>query len=97
MKKKFNEKNIPKEIFKNINRVAYVGINVSRLQEISEKYKLTDIIDASLAEIDVVKKTDKVKILGNGEVSAKLNVSTSAISKSAKSKIEAAGGSVNID
>ena len=88
---------LPKRGFKNINRVEYVGINVSRLQEISEKYKLTDISDASLAEIDVVKKTDKVKILGNGEVSAKLNVSTSAISKSAKSKIEAAGGSVNID
>ena len=88
---------LPKRGFKNINRVDYVGINVSRLQEISEKYKLTDISDASLAEIDVVKKTDKVKILGNGEVSAKLNVSTSAISKSAKSKIEAAGGSVNID
>ena len=88
---------LPKRGFKNINRVEYVGINVSRLQEISEKYKLTDISDASLAEIDIVKKTDKVKILGNGEVSAKLNVSTSAISKSAKSKIEAAGGSVNID
>ena len=88
---------LPKRGFKNINRVDYVGINVSRLQEISEKYKLTDISDASLAEIDIVKKTDKVKILGNGEVSAKLNVSTSAISKSAKSKIEAAGGSVNID
>ena len=88
---------LPKRGFKNINRVSYVGINVSRLQEISEKYKLTDISDASLAEIDVIKKTDRVKILGNGEVSAKLNVSTSAISKSAKSKIEAAGGSVNID
>ncbi|MEM9546699.1 MAG: 50S ribosomal protein L15 [Bacteroidota bacterium] len=88
---------LPKRGFKNINRVEYVGINVSRLQEISEKYKLTDISDASLAEIKITKKSDKVKILGNGELTAKLNVSTSAISKSAKSKIEAAGGSVNID
>ena len=88
---------LPKRGFKNINRVEYVGINVSRLQEISEKYNLTDISDASLAGIDIVKKTDKVKVLGNGEISAKLTVSTSAISKSAKSKIEAAGGSVNID
>lgn len=88
---------LPKRGFKNINRVEYVGINVSRLQEISEKYKLTDISDASLAEINITKKSDKVKILGNGELTAKLNVSTSAISKSAKSKIEAAGGSVNID
>lgn len=88
---------LPKRGFKNINRVEYVGINVSRLQEISEKFNLTDISDASLAAIRLVKKTDKVKILGNGEISAKLNISTSAISNTAKAKIEAAGGSVNID
>lgn len=88
---------LPKRGFKNINRVQYVGINVSRLQEISEKYNLTDISDASLAAANIIKKTEKVKILGNGDVTAKLNVSTSAISNSAKSKIEAAGGSVNID
>lgn len=88
---------LPKRGFKNINRVNYVGINVSRLQEISEKYNLTEISEASLAAARIVKKTDKVKILGNGELTAKLTVSTSAISASAKSKIEAAGGSVNID
>jgi large subunit ribosomal protein L15 len=88
---------LPKRGFKNINRVEYVGINVSKLQELSEKYNLTEISEASLAAAKIVKKTDKVKILGNGELSAKLNVSTSAISKSAQSKIEAAGGSVNID
>ncbi|MDF1694696.1 MAG: 50S ribosomal protein L15 [Saprospiraceae bacterium] len=88
---------LPKRGFKNINRVDYVGINVSRLQEISEKFNLTDISDASLAEARIVKKTDKVKVLGNGDITAKLNISTSAISNSAKAKIEAAGGSVNID
>jgi large subunit ribosomal protein L15 len=88
---------LPKRGFKNINRVNYVGINVSRLQEISEKYNLTDISDATLAGAKIIKKTDKVKILGNGELTAKLNVSTSAISESAKGKIEAVGGSVNID
>lgn len=88
---------LPKRGFKNINRVEYVGINVSRLQEISEKFKLNEISDATLAEAKIIKKTDKVKILGNGELTAKLTVSTSAISKSAKEKIEAAGGSVNID
>ena len=88
---------LPKRGFKNINRVEYVGINVSRLQEISEKFNLTEISDATLAAAKLVKKTDKVKILGNGELTAKLTVSTSAISQSAKTKIEAAGGSVNID
>jgi len=87
---------LPKRGFKNINRVEYVGINVARLQEISEKYNLSEISDASLASAGVVKKTDKVKVLGNGELTTKLTVSTSAISKSAKEKIESAGGSVNI-
>ena len=88
---------LPKRGFKNINRVEFVGINVSRLQEISEKFNLTEISNATLAEAKIIKKTDKVKILGNGELTAKLKVSTSAISNSAKGKIEAAGGSVNID
>jgi len=87
---------LPKRGFKNINRVEYIGINVARLQEISEKYNLSEISDASLASAGIVKKTDKVKVLGNGELNTKLTVSTSAISKSAKEKIESAGGSVNI-
>ena len=57
---------LPKRGFKNVNRVEYVGINVSRLQEISEKFNLTDISDATLAGAKIIKKTDKVKILGNG-------------------------------
>lgn len=87
---------LPKRGFKNINRVEYVGINVARLQIIADKYELTEITDATLAAAGIVKKTAKVKVLGNGELSSKLTVSTSAISASAKAKIEAAGGSVNI-
>ena len=87
---------LPKRGFKNINRVEYVGINVARLQELASKYNLSEISDASLAAAGIVKKTDKVKVLGNGDLSVKLAVSTSAISTSAKEKIEAAGGSVNI-
>ena len=87
---------LPKRGFKNINRVSYVAINVSRLQEIADKFKLTDISHDSLYEKGIIKKTDKVKVLGNGELSAKLNISVSAISESAKGKIEAAGGTVNI-
>ncbi len=87
---------LPKRGFKNINRVEYVGINVARLQDLSEKYNLSEISETTLAAAGIVKKNDKVKVLGNGELSAKLTVSTSAISKSAKEKIEGAGGSVNI-
>ncbi len=88
---------LPKRGFKNINRVEYIGINVARLQHISEKFNLTDISDSALAAIGIVKKTDKVKVLGSGDITVKLNISTSAISATAKEKIEAAGGSVKID
>ncbi len=87
---------LPKRGFKNINRIDYVGINVSRIEEIAKKFNITDISDETLKGIRVIRRTDKVKILGNGEISTKVNVSTSAISATAKSKIEAAGGSVNI-
>jgi len=87
---------LPKRGFKNINRVEYVGINVARLEELASKYNLSEISDATLAAAGIVKKTDKVKVLGNGEISSKLTIATSAISASAKQKIEAAGGSVNI-
>ena len=60
---------LPKRGFKNINRVEYVGINVCKIAGDSWKVRhLTDISDATLAEAKIIKKTDKVKILGNGEL-----------------------------
>ena len=87
---------LPKRGFKNPNRVAYTGINLDRLQAISEKYKLTEINLDTLVAKGIVKKTDKVKILGGGELKAKLNVTSHACSASAKAAIEHCGGSVNL-
>jgi len=87
---------LPKRGFTNINRVEYVGINVSNLESLASKYNLSEISDASLAAAGIVKKSDKVKVLGNGELTAKLTISTSAISATARQKVESAGGSVNI-
>ena len=87
---------LPKRGFKNINRVEYVAINVSRLQQIFDRLELTEISEASLYEQRVIKKNDKLKVLGNGELSAKLNVSVSACSATAKEKIEKAGGTVTL-
>lgn len=86
---------LPKRGFKNINQVSYVAINVSRLQEIHDNYGLTDITKVALYNEGIINRGEKVKILGNGELSAKLNVTVDAYSASAKSKIEAAGGTVN--
>ena len=87
---------LPKRGFKNINRVEYVPINVERLQEIVEKFSISTIDMDTLVSSGIVRKNDKVKILGNGELSAKLDVNVHACSAAAKAIIEKQGGSVNI-
>lgn len=87
---------LPKRGFKNPNRVAYVPINVERLQAISEKYNV-DTIDLEMLQSNgIVGKRDKVKVLGRGEITSKLNVSVHAVSAQAKEAIEKVGGSVNL-
>lgn len=86
---------LPKRGFKNINNITYVAINVSRLQEIHDNYGISEISKVALYNEGIINKGDKVKVLGNGELSAKLIVNVDAFSATAKSKIEAAGGSVN--
>lgn len=87
---------LPKRGFKNINNVTYVAINVSRLQEIYDNFGLTDITKVALYNEGIINRGDKVKILGNGDLTVKLNVNVDAYSVTAKSKIEAAGGTVNV-
>ena len=86
---------LPKRGFKNINNITYVAINVSRLQEIHDHYGLTEITKVALYNEGIINKGDKVKVLGNGELSVKLNIQVDAFSATAKSKIEGAGGTVN--
>lgn len=87
---------LPKRGFKNINRVEYVAINVQRLEDIATKYSLNAINLENLIANGIVKKTDRVKILGKGELTTKLDVSAHACSASAKQSIEKLGGSVNL-
>lgn len=87
---------LPKRGFKNINRVAYKALNVGRIQEIHDKYKLKDFTLESLTEIGIIDKGDRVKLLGHGELTASVNVSVHATSATAKQIIESKGGSVNL-
>jgi len=87
---------LPKFGFKNVNRVEYKAINLSALQSLAEKEKVTDINIQSLIDAGFIGKNDKVKILGNGELSLKLNIKAHAFSKSAKSKIESLAGTTEI-
>ncbi|MBK8626242.1 MAG: 50S ribosomal protein L15 [Saprospiraceae bacterium] len=86
---------LPKRGFKNINNVTYVAINVSRLQEIHDNYGLTEISKVALYNEGIINKGDKIKVLGNGELSVKLNIIVDAFSATAKTKIEAVGGTIN--
>lgn len=86
------QRRVPKFGFTNINRVEYKGINISSLQALAEKKKLTDIDVQTLIDAGLAQKSDKVKILGDGELKTKLNVKAHAFSKSAQEAIEALQG-----
>lgn len=87
------QRRVPKFGFNNINRKEYVGINLNKLQELVDKGVLKDTVDLDiLVTNNVVKSSDLVKILGGGELKAKLKISVHKFTASAKAAIEAAGG-----
>jgi large subunit ribosomal protein L15 len=86
------QRRVPKFGFTNINRKEYKGINISTLQALSEKRKISDIDVAVLIDAGLASKNDLIKILGNGELKAKLNVKAHAFTASAKEAIKAKQG-----
>lgn len=88
------QRRVPKFGFKNINRVEYKAINVSMLQALAEKDSLTMIDRDVLIQAGLLNKNELLKILGDGVISAKLEVKANAFSKKAVEAIQAAGGSV---
>lgn len=88
------QRRVPKFGFKNINRKEYKAINVDVLQALAEKHTLTVVDVQTLLHAGLVSKNDKVKILGNGTITAKLEVKAHAFSKSAQEAIEKAEGTV---
>lgn len=90
------QRRVPKFGFKNINRVAYHGINLDVLQFLAEKKSLSDLTPEVLIQNGVAGKNDLIKILGRGELKSKVNVTAHAVSSGAKNAIEKAGGTVTI-
>ena len=88
------QRRLPKFGFKNIDRVEYKGINVSTLQALADSKGLTKIGIEELQNAGIISKGRLVKILGNGELTAKLEVAAHAFSKKAEEVIAAAGGTV---
>ena len=92
------QRRIPKFGFTNINRVEYQGVNLDTIQLLIENKKIKTTLDfESMIKLRLVRKNELVKILGRGELKAKLKISAHKFTASAKSAIEAAGGeAVNI-
>ncbi|MCL2597379.1 MAG: 50S ribosomal protein L15 [Paludibacter sp.] len=89
------QRRLPKFGFKNFNRIEYKAINISTLQTLADEKKLTKIGLEELRNAGFISKNTLVKILGNGELTAKLDVEANAFSKSAENAITAVGGTVS--
>jgi len=87
------QRRVPKFGFKNINRVEYQGINLDTLQSLVDNGVVTDTVDFSvLIDTRLATKNELVKVLGRGELKAKLKVTAHKFTATAKAAIEAAGG-----
>lgn len=90
------QRRVPKAGFKNINHKEYFAVNLSVLQMLAESKNLKKIGLDDLRAANLVKKNALVKILGNGELKAKLEVEANAFSKTAEEAIKAVGGNTTI-
>jgi len=86
------QRRLPKFGFKNINRIEYKAINVDILQQLAETQKISKIGIEELVSAGFISSNQLVKILGKGTLTAKLEVSAHAFSKTAENAIQAVGG-----
>ena len=85
---------LPKRGFHNRNTKEIIAVNVDVLNRFEDGTEVT--VESLLATGTISKAGDGIKILGNGEITKKLNVKVNAVSETAKAKIEAAGGTVEV-
>jgi len=88
------QRRLPKFGFKRPNRVEYKGINISTLQFLSTSKGITEFNLATIVANGLASKNELIKVLGNGELTDKIEVTVHAFSKSAKAAIEDKGGKV---
>lgn len=90
------QRRVPKSGFKNINHKAYFAVNLSTLQKLAEEKGLTRIGIDELKSAGLISGNELVKILGNGELKAKVEVLAHAFSKTAEEAIKAVGGNTTV-
>jgi large subunit ribosomal protein L15 len=90
------QRRVPKRGFKNPHRIEYKVFNLGQVDQLAEKYGIQEFTLENLYTNGLISQTDRVKILGNGELKSKLVFKVNAISEKAKQAIETVGGSVEI-
>jgi large subunit ribosomal protein L15 len=90
------QRRLPKRGFKNNNKIEYKVFNLGQIDQLNEKYSFSEFSVDQLYGNGLIGRTDKIKILGNGELKANLSFKVNAVSEKAKTAIEAAGGNVEI-
>ena len=90
------QRRIPKGGFKNFNRVEYASVNLDVLQKLADTHNLSVINHETMVNFHLVTKREVYKILGRGELKAKLEVHAHGFSETAKKAIEEKGGSANL-
>jgi large subunit ribosomal protein L15 len=90
------QRRIPKRGFNNIHRIEYKVFNLGQLDMLVEKYGLTEFTPENLYVNGLISQTDRIKILGVGELKSKLSFKVHAVSGKAKSAIEGGGGTIEI-
>src|SRR3982750_1880711 len=87
------QRRVPKRGFNNINRVEYKVLNLGQVEQLVEKYGITEFTPETLYVNGLIGQTDLIKLLGNGELKGKFTFKVNAASAKAKEAVEAAGGS----
>ena len=91
------QRRVPKFGFTSPNRVEYNGVNIDTIEALVASKKLKEtIVKQDLMDNGLVQRNDLVKILGRGDLTAKLNITANAFSASAKLAIEKVGGTATI-
>lgn len=91
------QRRVPKFGFKNPNRITYSVVNLEQLEALVASGRLradTPVTPASLVEAGLIRKHDRVKILGDGKLTIALSIQVHAFSRSAETKIQEVGGSI---
>lgn len=90
------QRRLPKFGFTNINRVEFVPLNLDKLQYYAEQWNVTKIDVETLHSQGIISRNEKVKVLGRGALTAKLEIEVHAASDKAKEAIVKAGGTVKL-